>query len=56
MSSANGAACGFVAMNLSYQLDVQSGPTIVLVAATLFGLVFVATGPLGRGLRRERTT
>ena len=34
-------------MNLSYHLDVQSGPTIVLVAATLFALVFMATGPLG---------
>ena len=40
--------CGFVGMNLSYHLDVQSGPTIVLVAATLFGVVFMATGPLGR--------
>jgi manganese/iron transport system permease protein/iron/zinc/copper transport system permease protein len=48
MSSAIGAVCGFAGMNLSYHLDVQSGPTIVLVAATLFGLVFIATGPLGR--------
>ena len=45
MSSAIGAACGFVGMNLSYHLDVQSGPTIVLVAATAFGLAFLATGP-----------
>jgi ABC-type Mn2+/Zn2+ transport system permease subunit len=37
-------------MNLSYHLDVQSGPTIVLVGATLFGVVFALTG--GRGLRR----
>jgi manganese/iron transport system permease protein/iron/zinc/copper transport system permease protein len=45
-----GAACGFVGMNLSYQLDVQSGPTIVLVGAALFAAVFVATGArrLGR--------
>ena len=28
-------------MNLSYHLDVQSGPTIVLVGATLFAAVFV---------------
>jgi manganese/iron transport system permease protein/iron/zinc/copper transport system permease protein len=39
-----GAACGFVGMNLSYQLDVQSGPTIVLVGAVLFAAVFLATG------------
>ncbi len=45
-----GAACGFVGMNLSYQLDVQSGPTIVLVGAALFALVFLLTGP--RRLRR----
>ena len=46
-----GAACGFVGMNLSYQLDVQSGPTIVLVGAALFALVFLLTGP--RRLRRK---
>jgi manganese/iron transport system permease protein/iron/zinc/copper transport system permease protein len=43
-----GAVCGFVGMNLSYHLDVQSGPTIVLVAATLFAAVFVVTGFTGR--------
>ncbi len=46
-----GAACGFVGMNLSYHLDVQSGPTIVLVGAALFALVFMLTGP--RRLRRR---
>jgi manganese/iron transport system permease protein/iron/zinc/copper transport system permease protein len=57
LSTAIGAACGFVGMNLSYHLDVQSGPSIVLVAATLFGLVFMATGPLGlRRIRSERAT
>ena len=40
-----GAVCGFVGMNLSYHLDVQSGPTIVLVGAALFAIVFVVTGP-----------
>lgn len=45
-----GAVCGFVGMNLSYHLDVQSGPTIVLVGAVLFGVTFVFTG--ARGLRR----
>jgi manganese/iron transport system permease protein/iron/zinc/copper transport system permease protein len=44
-----GAFCGFVGMNLSYHLDVQSGPTIVLVGAALFALVFAATSP-----RRQR--
>jgi manganese/iron transport system permease protein/iron/zinc/copper transport system permease protein len=43
-----GAVCGFVGMNLSYHLDIQSGPTIVLVAATLFAVVFVVTGITGR--------
>jgi len=47
-----GASCGFVGMNLSYHLDVQSGPTIVLVGATLFAAVFAVTGP--RRLRRAR--
>ena len=48
-----GAVCGFVGMNLSYHLDVPSGPTIVLVAATLFAAVFVITGATGR--RRAAT-
>ncbi len=50
LASAIGAVCGFVGMNLSYHLDVQSGPTIVLVGAALFAVVFVLTS--GRGLRR----
>ena len=45
LSTGIGAFCGFVGMNLSYHMDVQSGPTIVLVGATLFALVFIATGP-----------
>ena len=45
-----GALTGFVGMNLSYHLDVQSGPTIVLVGAALFGIAFAVTG--ARGLRR----
>ncbi|HWC27129.1 MAG TPA: metal ABC transporter permease [Solirubrobacteraceae bacterium] len=48
LATAIGALCGFVGMNLSYHLDVQSGPTIVLVAATLFAAVFVGTGLAGR--------
>ena len=54
MSSAIGAGCGFIGMNLSYHLDVQSGPTIVLVAATAFAIVFMATGPLGRARTASR--
>lgn len=45
-----GAFTGFVGMNLSYHLDVQSGPTIVLVGAVLFAAAFATTGT--RGLRR----
>jgi ABC-type Mn2+/Zn2+ transport system permease subunit len=48
LATAIGAVGGFVGMNLSYHLDVQSGPTIVLVAATLFAAVFVVTGVTGR--------
>lgn len=44
MATVIGALCGFIGMNLSYQLDVQSGPTIVLVGATLFAVVFILTG------------
>lgn len=45
LATAIGAACGFVGMNLSYHLDVQSGPTIVLVGAGVFAVVFLVTGP-----------
>ena len=50
LSSAIGALCGLVGMNLSYHLDVPSGTTIVLTGATVFALVLMATG--GRGLQR----
>lgn len=43
-----GAVSGFVGMNASYHLDVASGPTIVLTAATFFIVAFVAGGPLRR--------
>ena len=48
LSSLVGAVCGFVGMNLSYHLDVASGPTIVLVGAVLFGVALVASGGRGR--------
>ncbi len=50
LSSAVGAVCGFVGMNLSYHLDVPSGTTIVLTSAILFAVVLVTTG--GRRLQR----
>jgi manganese/iron transport system permease protein/iron/zinc/copper transport system permease protein len=52
LSTAIGGACGFVGMNLSYHLDLQSGPTIVLVGATLFALVFTLTGRSSLAVRR----
>lgn len=45
-----GTLCGFVGMNLSYHLDIPSGPMIVLTGSALFAAVFAATGT--RGLRR----
>lgn len=48
LATAIGTITGFVGMNLSYHLDVQSGPTIVLVGAALFSVVFMATGVRGR--------
>ena len=48
LSTAIGAACGFVGMIASYHLDIPSGATIVLVGAALFAIVFAMTGPRGR--------
>jgi ABC-type Mn2+/Zn2+ transport system permease subunit len=39
-----GALGGFIGMNLSYHLDVASGPTIVLTGAALFALAYTVTG------------
>jgi manganese/iron transport system permease protein/iron/zinc/copper transport system permease protein len=50
LSTGIGAVCGFAGMLLSYHLDFKSGPTITLVAAAVFLLVFASTGP--RRLRR----
>ncbi len=50
VSTGIGAVCGFAGMLLSYHLDFKSGPTITLVAAAVFLLVFASTGP--RRLRR----
>jgi ABC-type Mn2+/Zn2+ transport system permease subunit len=43
LSTALGAACGLVGVYSSYYLDVSSGATIVLVAASLFLVVLLAT-------------
>ena len=48
LATALGTAIGFTGMNLSYHLDVQSGPTIVLVGAGVFAVVFMVTGVSGR--------
>lgn len=43
-----GAVCGFSGMLLSYHIDVSPGATIILIASTLFLVVFLATGSRGR--------
>ena len=48
LSALIGAFCGFVGMNLSYHLDVASGPTIVLVGGSLFLCALGVTGARGR--------
>lgn len=52
LSSAIGAASGFVGMMSSYHLDIPSGPMIVLVGTAAFAVVFAVTG--ARGLRNTR--
>jgi manganese/iron transport system permease protein/iron/zinc/copper transport system permease protein len=43
LATAIGTLCGLVGMLLSYYLDVASGATVVLTAATLFLVVLVGT-------------
>ncbi|MEL6893075.1 MAG: metal ABC transporter permease [Actinomycetota bacterium] len=43
-----GAVTGVVGMNLSYHLDVASGPTIVLTGAVMFVASFIVSGVRGR--------
>ena len=43
-----GAITGVVGMNLSYHLDIASGPVIVLVGAALFIAAFILSGVRGR--------
>jgi ABC-type Mn2+/Zn2+ transport system permease subunit len=48
LSALIGGVCGFVGMNLSYHLDVASGPTIVLVGGLAFVVALTVTGVRGR--------
>jgi manganese/iron transport system permease protein/iron/zinc/copper transport system permease protein len=56
LSALVGALCGLVGIYLSYFLDVSSGATIVLVAATVFAVTYAAVGLRrrlsGRGARQ----
>jgi ABC-type Mn2+/Zn2+ transport system permease subunit len=52
LSSTIGALCGGIGMYASYDLNIPSGTTIVLVNAAVFLLVLTATG--GRQLRRTK--
>ena len=54
LSTLIGALCGFIGMNLSYHLDIASGPTIVLTGSALFAAVFALTEI--RHPRRRATT
>ena len=47
-----GALTGAIVMNLSYHLDIASGPTIVLTGAALFILAFAFSGVAGRARLR----
>jgi manganese/iron transport system permease protein/iron/zinc/copper transport system permease protein len=48
LSTIVGALCSIVGIYISYYNDVASGATIVLVAATLFVIVFAATALIAR--------
>lgn len=43
LSTAIGAACGFFGMFLSYEYDIASGAAIVLLSASVFAIVYLAT-------------
>lgn len=53
LSTVAGAISGFVGMYASYFLNIASGPTIVLTAASLFGLTYLFSS-LRRLVRRRR--
>jgi ABC-type Mn2+/Zn2+ transport system permease subunit len=43
-----GAISGFVGLNVSYHLDIASGPAVVLTAATFFLVAYVGGGTVRR--------
>ena len=47
-----GALCGFAGMFLSYYGDIASGPAIILLAAAVFAVVYLATG-VARQIQRR---
>jgi len=52
LSTSIGALAGFAGMYLSFYVDIASGATIVLLQATLFGLVFAGTSLAKQATRR----
>jgi len=52
LSTLMGALTGLLGMYLSYYVDVASGATIVLLQATIFGVVLVITSVQKRAARR----
>ena len=52
LSTSLGALSGFAGMYLSYYVDIASGATIVLLQATLFGLVLAGSAVSRRVARR----
>ena len=48
IAPAIGAVCGGLGMFLSYHVDVSPGATIILLASSVFLVVFVTTGARGR--------
>lgn len=55
LSTLIGAVCGVVGMNLSGWQDWKSGPSIVVVGAALFMIVYAATGARRHGMRHRAT-
>lgn len=52
LSTALGAGSGFIGMIASYHLDIASGPTIVLTAASFFAVAYLVHGVRNRPAAR----
>jgi len=52
LSTLLGAATGFIGMYISYYIDVASGASIVLLQATVFGIVLLVTALRQRAAQR----